>query len=121
MKLVKSINKIIKGLLFVNLLMFSFSCEDFLKEEAISDISADYIYNTPDGLEAGVVGLYKFNREIYENGAHEWFSSIMMAARSDLALNRGGRVKFIWFIYLGNKSGRLPGKSIGIQFLETLL
>ena len=86
----KPINNIKILLLLILLVVFSTSCEDFLEEEALTDISADFVYNTPEGLETGVVGLYNFNRQLYENGRHEWFASIMMASRTDLALNRAG-------------------------------
>jgi hypothetical protein len=100
MKIFKTINKMKLGIFLSSLIFLTFSCEDYLEEEALTDISADFVYNTAEGLETGVIGLYNFNRQIYENGRHEWFSSIMLASRSDLALNRAGVLslfgRYIW-------------------------
>ena len=100
MKTKNFIRKTTGALLFMSLLLSSYSCEDFLAEESSNNIDSGYIYNTEDGLKSGVVSLYKFNRALYENGRHEWYSPIMMASRSDLALNRAGVLslmgRYIW-------------------------
>lgn len=100
MKIYKTINKMNKGIFLLGLILLTFSCEDYLEEVALTDISADFVYNTADGLETGVIGLYNFNRNLYENGRHEWFSSIMLASRTDIALNRAGVLslfgRYIW-------------------------
>jgi hypothetical protein len=38
------------------------SCGDFLEEEVVDQISVDYIYSTPGGLEVGVNALYNLQR-----------------------------------------------------------
>jgi hypothetical protein len=99
MKKIKHIvmNKVI---LLIGLLIFTASCEEYLRETPLTDISADFVYNSPEGLETGVVGLYNFNRQIYETSRHEWFMPIMLASRTDVALNRAGVLslfgKYIW-------------------------
>ncbi len=52
----KSLFKIY-GLAFLISIM-SASCEDFLEDEILDQVSEDYIYSTLDGLEVGVNGLY---------------------------------------------------------------
>lgn len=100
MKKINFIKTTTKNILVLCLLLTTFSCEDYLEEQSGTEIDAGYIYNTEDGLKSGVVSLYKFNRELYTNGRHEWFSPIMMASRSDLALNRAGVLslfgRYIW-------------------------
>lgn len=86
----KIYNIIKKGIILLGLLFITYSCDDYLEEEAITDISADFVYNSAEGLETGVIGLYNFNRGLYENGRHEWFSSIMLASKTDLAIPRAG-------------------------------
>ena len=51
------------GILLAGLLFFSTSCTDFLDEQVLDAISVDYIYNTPEGLEVGVNGLYNLQRK----------------------------------------------------------
>ncbi len=55
----KKINIII--LAFV-LVFIHTSCEDFLKEESLDEISEDYLYTTEDGLQAAVYALYNYMR-----------------------------------------------------------
>lgn len=45
--------------------IMSVSCEEFLEDEILDQVSEDYIYSTIDGLEVGVNGLY--NRYRYYN------------------------------------------------------
>jgi hypothetical protein len=55
--------KYIKTMMTVLLLIgFTTSCEDFLEEEVIDQISGDYLYSTPGGLEVGVNALYNLQR-----------------------------------------------------------
>lgn len=42
--------------------MMSASCSDFLEENVIDQISGDYLYSTPGGLEVGVNALYNLQR-----------------------------------------------------------
>ena len=77
-------------LLSIPLLSLLSSCEGYLENELQSDTSVEYLYETPEGLESAVVGLYALNRSIYENGANEWMTSLIMQLRSDLVLPRTG-------------------------------
>ena len=43
------------------------SCEDYLKEELVSGVSAGSYYSTPQGLEDAVDATYFFLREIHSN------------------------------------------------------
>ncbi len=100
-----------KGILLICVLLFSTSCDEFLEEELSTVIDANYIYTTEEGLKSGVVSLYKFNRELYETGRHEWYSPIMMASRSDLAFNRAGVLslfgRYIWGVSASGYQGFL--------------
>ena len=53
-----------KNILFIALLLliFTTSCEEFLSETPMDEISVDYIYSTPEGLEVGVNALYNLQR-----------------------------------------------------------
>lgn len=78
------------------------SCQDFLQEEALTEVTADFVYNTEDGLKTAVVGLYDINRSIYDEGRHEWFATLMIPVKSDLAVSRAGVIslfaQLIWGI-----------------------
>ncbi len=52
----KSLFKIYVFTLLISVV--SVSCEDFLEDEILDQVSEDYIYSTIDGLEVGVNGLY---------------------------------------------------------------
>ncbi len=55
-------NKINILLLGIALLFLNTSCEDFLKEESIDEISEEYVYTTEDGLQVAVYALYNYMR-----------------------------------------------------------
>ncbi|HLU92579.1 MAG TPA: RagB/SusD family nutrient uptake outer membrane protein [Membranihabitans sp.] len=86
MKNVEMISKICFLLIITTL----WSCEDYLKEEALTEVTANFVYNTEEGLQAAVVGLYDINRSIYDDGRHEWFATLMLPVKSDLAVSRAG-------------------------------
>jgi hypothetical protein len=67
-------------------------CENFLAEKAASSFTADFVYNTPDGLESGVVGLYNIQRSFWENMANNGSNPIVIDAKDDLTLPRGGEI-----------------------------
>ncbi|MDY7394708.1 RagB/SusD family nutrient uptake outer membrane protein [Aureibaculum sp. 2210JD6-5] len=92
MKLFNKNSRILIGMLVVGLVVLTTSCEDYLKDELLSDTSADFTYNTPEGLEAATVGLYSLNRALYEDG--EWNSAraMTMIAKSDLVFGRSGEI-----------------------------
>lgn len=56
-------NRILKIVCFTFLIMVSNSCNDFLQEEVLDQISVDYIYSTQAGLEVGVNALYNRMRQ----------------------------------------------------------
>jgi hypothetical protein len=41
------------------------SCSDFLQEQSVTDLTAGLVYNTKEGLESAVVGLYNLERDYY--------------------------------------------------------
>jgi hypothetical protein len=77
--------------LFVALIFFA-SCKKYLKEEPTSQFTADFVYNTPEGLEAGVVGLYTFQRAFWENLRNNGSNPIVIDAKDDLVINRNAEV-----------------------------
>ena len=81
---------LISKLCFLLMIINLWSCKDYLKEEALTEVTADFVYNTEEGLQAAVVGLYDINRSIYDDGRHEWFATLMLPVKSDLAVSRAG-------------------------------
>ncbi|WP_445736288.1 RagB/SusD family nutrient uptake outer membrane protein [Mariniflexile sp.] len=79
------------GSLF-SMLVFITSCDEFLQENPTSQFTADLVYSTPDGLEAGVVALYSFQRAFWENGANNGSNAIVIDSRDDLTIPRGGEI-----------------------------
>ncbi|MCB0450532.1 RagB/SusD family nutrient uptake outer membrane protein [Mariniflexile maritimum] len=75
-----------------SMLVFMTSCDDFLQEEPTSQFTANLVYNTPDGLEAGVVALYSFQRAFWENSANNGSNPIVIDSRDDLTIPRGGEI-----------------------------
>ncbi|WP_020570935.1 RagB/SusD family nutrient uptake outer membrane protein [Neolewinella persica] len=80
-------------LAIVPLLFLMFSCQEFLKDELLSETSADFLYNSPEGLENAVVGLYNLNRSYIERGAgNNDHRALIIQAKSDLTAGRAGEV-----------------------------
>ncbi|MBI5858052.1 MAG: RagB/SusD family nutrient uptake outer membrane protein [Sphingobacteriales bacterium] len=77
--------------LFLTLSFFT-SCKKFLTENPTSGFTADFVYNTPEGLEAGVVGLYSFQRAFWENLGNNGSNPIVIDAKDDLVINRNAEV-----------------------------
>ncbi len=101
MKLFNKISKMKSSLFLLATLMIFISCDSYLEQEqAPSNITADFVYNSADGLETGVVALYNFNRALYENGEWEWHKTLVFDARTDIAINRAGVLslfgRYIW-------------------------
>ncbi|MGB7395362.1 MAG: RagB/SusD family nutrient uptake outer membrane protein, partial [Pricia sp.] len=87
--------KVKKGVVWLCLLMLSLGCEEYLEDELLSETSADFLYNTPQGLEDAVVGLYNLDRKIYENNQLENSAiPLIPQAKSDLVLGRAGHIAF---------------------------
>ncbi len=66
------------------------SCESYLGEEPITEVSIDFIYNTPDGLESGVNALYNRmrNYNMPEGEGDNLRSVAFFFVATDLGLNR---------------------------------
>lgn len=85
--------KKVKYLLFTAFLLVAFSltsCEDFLEEEIVDEVSVDYIYSSPEGLEVGVNALYNRMR-IYNNPSgdnNNLKANMFFLVATDLGLHR---------------------------------
>lgn len=66
------------------------SCEDYLEEQPSTLIDSGYVYTTEEGLKAGVVSLYKFERDRYDAGTEDYMGAVLISSRSDLAFARTG-------------------------------
>lgn len=77
--------------LMATVLSFS-SCKKFLEENPTSQFTANFVYNTPEGLESGVVGLYNLQRAFYENLGNNGSNPIIIDAKDDLTINRNAEV-----------------------------
>lgn len=87
-----TIMKNIKYLYFSILLAaFGFvSCESFLEEEILDEISVDYIYNSPQGLQVGVNALYNRMRlyNVPSGDNSNLQANVFFMAATDLGLHR---------------------------------
>ncbi len=81
----------VKLLLITILIQLSCS-KEFLDETAYTDVTLDYIYTTPEGLDAALVGLYQVHRSLYNSNFGESQRAIIMPAKSDLAVVRAGQI-----------------------------
>jgi len=86
-------NKINKNLSFIFIFLvavFTVSCEKFLEEEIVDQITVDYIYTSPEGLEVGVNALYSLMRSYNApSGAESRLkSNIFFMAGTDLGQTR---------------------------------
>ena len=70
--------------------LIAVSCEDYLDEELGTSIDSGYIFNTEAGLQSGVVSLYKFERDRYDNSNQDFLAAVTMASRGDLTFSRSG-------------------------------
>lgn len=78
------------------LLLLTFSCEEYLKDELLSETSVDFIYNTQEGLELATVGLYDLNRRLIQNGGLKNSGiPLVPQAKTDLVLPRAGEIAFM--------------------------
>ena len=75
----------------------SSGCEDYLADELLRETSADYLYNTPGGLEDAVVGLYNLNRDLYLDNEWNYARALTLPAQSDLAFGRTGEIALYAF------------------------
>ena len=65
------------GCVLLIVLFFAVSCEDYLEEQPSTLIDSDYIYTTAEGLKSGVVSLYKFERDRYDNGTEDYMGAVI--------------------------------------------
>lgn len=94
MKNMKNINRYLAtGLLFAGLLITFSSCKKYLQEKPTTNFTADFVYNTPEGLEAGVIALYNLQRAFYNNvNTNNGSNPIVLDSRDDLTVPRGGEI-----------------------------
>ncbi len=66
------------------------SCESFLEEEILDEISVDYIYNSQEGLEVGVNALYNRMRlyNVPSGDNSNLQANVFFLAATDLGLHR---------------------------------
>src|SRR5690625_3631177 len=95
-------NKINSGLLLLFFLTAFTSCKKFLVEEPVSNISANFVYTTEEGLQSAVVALYNTNRSLYENGEWNYAMAVLLQAKSDLALTRSGEISLFGTLTWGS-------------------
>ncbi len=84
-----------KALRLILLVFFLAGCQNLLEEEPLTDVSIDFLYNDPEGIKTGVVGLYSLNRDIYSIGPNENATSLWAYAQHDLVLPRAGYISVI--------------------------
>lgn len=66
------------------------SCEDYLEEQPSTVIDSDYVYTTEEGLKSGVVSLYAFNRDRFDQRTEDFMGGVLLPSRSDLSFSRSG-------------------------------
>lgn len=81
-----------KGCMLVFMITILLACEDYLVEKPTSQFTADFVYKTPEGLQAGVVSLYNLQRAFYENLSSNGSTPIIIDSRDDLTVPRGGEI-----------------------------
>jgi len=76
-------------IIFTLIALFAVSCKDMLDETSKDKITADAVFNTPEGLTTAVIALYNLDRNIYRNDAEStvWTSFIRA---EDITVTRAG-------------------------------
>ncbi|MCB0460565.1 MAG: RagB/SusD family nutrient uptake outer membrane protein [Flavobacteriaceae bacterium] len=104
-QLLKNIH-IAKIVILISSVFLLSSCEDYLKDELLSDTSVDFLYGSPEGLESALVGLYTIPREIYQNRGENGSFPIILQAKSDLAAGITGEIslysRLAWGAFVGD-------------------
>ncbi len=82
-------------ILILAFLSFLFNgCSDFLVEKNETDLSTDFIYNTPDGLGFAVTALYSIQRDMGkkfgENGGNSSLPTSGLMTGDDITFTRAG-------------------------------
>ena len=104
--------------IFILISLIISSCsKDFLDETAYTDVTLDFIYTTPEGLDAAMVSLYNIHRSFISNNQHNSYRALVLPVKSDLAVVRVGEIglfawldgvihhtliKEVWFTLFGN-------------------
>ena len=84
--------------IFILISLIISSCsKDFLDETAYTDVTLDFIYTTPEGLDAAMVSLYNVHRSFISNNQHNSYRALVLPVKSDLAVVRVGEIGlFAW-------------------------
>ncbi|WP_435315520.1 RagB/SusD family nutrient uptake outer membrane protein [Cellulophaga fucicola] len=75
---------------FAFIIISMVSCQDYLEEQPSTLIDSNYVYTTEEGLKSGVVSLYKFNRDRYDQRTEDYMGAVLLSSRSDLTFSRSG-------------------------------
>jgi hypothetical protein len=108
----------ILSICLLGIVVINTSCEDFLTEKPLTEVSIDYIYTTPEGLEAGVNALYSLMRSynVPEGEGDALRSVAFFLVATDLGLNR------TWHTPYGpnHTPGGYPGRkwTLGYQIID---
>ncbi len=97
----------IKYILIGILSVSTISCSDFLEENPESDVSLEFLYNTPEGLKAGLIGLYSENRAHFHIHPHEGARAVWEHVTTDLVTPHAG---YISIVALFNESSHAPNQ-----------
>lgn len=90
------------------------SCDSYLDNELRSDTSVEFLYETEEGLESAVVGLYNLRRGLYGDPINESMMALIMQFRSDLAIPRAGAGSLIGrYVWGGGPSGFGTNNRVG--------
>ena len=84
-------NKVITAVIIILALGLS-GCKKFLDEKHPSAVTTDFLYTTPEGLQAAVNGLYSMERDLVDNATNESsdFAVIQGDGGTDIDFLRAG-------------------------------
>jgi starch-binding outer membrane protein, SusD/RagB family len=82
--------KIKKIYILVSLIILTslWGCKDFLVEENPSEVTTEFLYNTKDGLESAVTGLYSIDRSMVDDDESKDFSVVIGDCGTDIDFMR---------------------------------
>ena len=93
----KAKNTNIKWLVLFLMATVSFGCSDFLEEKNETDLNADFIYNTPEGIGFAVTALYSIQRDLANYGASEQsLQASSLIGGDDITFTRAGESLGEW-------------------------
>ena len=75
--------------------IFLTGCAEYLEEKPLTDVSIEYLYSTPEGLESGVVALYSSYRNLYSIWPNENAKTLLLNVSHDLVIGRAGYISVI--------------------------